>query len=183
MAYPPNARGDITATAGTSDFVLTGSLVCWPSQSTVSGYLRCDGSSYAQNNPHYNALFNVIGNTFNTSNTPANYFSVPDLQTRVVVGFGNTNSNVDVPATIATYVGSNAITIPANALPRHSHAYTNRLTATVNSTTPAQGVEGPVSQQIPGVVSIRDANGFTMGAQTSLNARNPYVSHYYLIKT
>jgi hypothetical protein len=183
MAYPPNARGDIIAQSGTSDFVLTGSLICWPSASTLTGYLRCDGTSYAQNNPLYNALYGVIGNAFNTSNTPANYFSVPDLSSRVVMGFGNQNSNFDTPSTIATYFGSNAITIPADALPKHSHEYTNRVTGVVNSTTPAQGVEGPTAQQIAGVVSIRDANGFTMGAQTSLDARNPYVSCYYLIKT
>jgi len=183
MAFPPNQRGDITATTGTSDFVLTGSLICWPNVSTLGGYLRCDGSSYAQNNPLYNALYSVIGNSFNTSNTPAQYFSVPNLTSRVVVGFGNTNSNIDISGAIAHYQGSNAITIPANTLPKHSHAYTNRVTGVVNSTTPAQGVEGPTSQQIPGVVSIRNANGFTMGPQTSLDARNPYVSHYYLIKT
>jgi microcystin-dependent protein len=149
----------------------------------LNGYLRCDGSSYAQNSAQYNALFSVIGNTFNTSNTPVNYFSVPDLNNRVIVGFGNTDSNIDISGGIAIYQGSNAITIPANALPKHSHAYTNRVTATINSTTPTTAVEGPVATQIPGVVSIRDANGFTMGPQTSLDARNPYVSHYYLIKT
>ena len=82
--------------------VNTGIVVPWGSASIPSGFLLCDGTSYAT--ASYTALFAVIAYTYGGSG--AN-FNVPDLRDRTVAGVSNTKS-------LAQAIGANTVTPTGN---------------------------------------------------------------------
>jgi microcystin-dependent protein len=84
--------------------VNTGIVVPWGTASIPSGFLLCDGTSYAT--ASYAALFAVIAYTYGGSG--AN-FNVPDLRDRTVVGVSSANSK-----TLAQSIGANTVTPTGN---------------------------------------------------------------------
>jgi microcystin-dependent protein len=84
--------------------VNTGIVVPWGSASIPSGFLLCDGTSYAT--ASYTALFAVIAYTYGGSG--AN-FNVPDLRDRTICGVSAANSK-----TLAQAVGANTVTPTGN---------------------------------------------------------------------
>jgi microcystin-dependent protein len=84
--------------------VNTGIVVPWGSASIPSGFLLCDGTSYAT--ASYAALFAVIAYTYGGSG--AN-FNVPDLRDRTIVGVSSANSKA-----LAQTVGANTVTPTGN---------------------------------------------------------------------
>jgi microcystin-dependent protein len=105
--------------------VNTGIVVPWGSASIPSGFLLCDGTSYAT--ASYAALFAVIAYTYGGSG--AN-FNVPDLRDRTVVGVSAANSK-----SLAQAIGANTVTptgniagstgsttLTTNQIPSHSHS-------------------------------------------------------------
>jgi microcystin-dependent protein len=105
--------------------VNTGIVVPWGTASIPSGFLLCDGTSYAT--ASYAALFAVIAYTYGGSG--AN-FNVPDLRDRTVVGVSSANSK-----SLAQSIGANTVTptgniagstgsttITENQIPSHSHS-------------------------------------------------------------
>ena len=104
--------------------VNTGIVVPWGSASIPSGFLLCDGTSYATS--AYTALFAVIAYTYGGSG--AN-FNVPDLRDRTIVGVSSGNSKA-----LAQAIGANTVTPTGNIagstgsttlstaqIPSHSH--------------------------------------------------------------
>jgi microcystin-dependent protein len=105
--------------------VNTGIIVPWGSAAIPSGFLLCDGTSYAT--ASYTALFAVIAYTYGGSG--AN-FNVPDLRDRTVVGVSSGNSKA-----LAQAIGANTVTPTGNIggsvaattlattqIPSHSHS-------------------------------------------------------------
>jgi microcystin-dependent protein len=84
--------------------VNTGIVVPWGTASIPSGFLLCDGTSYAT--ASYTALFAVIAYTYGGSG--AN-FNVPDLRDRTVVGVSSANSKA-----LAQAIGANTVTPTGN---------------------------------------------------------------------
>ena len=84
--------------------VNTGIVVPWGSAAIPSGFLLCDGTSYATS--AYAALFAVIAYTYGGSG--AN-FNVPDLRDRTICGVSSANSK-----TLAQTVGANTVTPTGN---------------------------------------------------------------------
>ena len=84
--------------------VNTGIVVPWGSAAIPSGFLLCDGTSYAT--ATYAALFAVIAYTYGGSG--AN-FNVPDLRDRTIVGVSSSNSK-----TLAQAIGANTVTPTGN---------------------------------------------------------------------
>ena len=84
--------------------VNTGIVVPWGSAAIPSGFLLCDGTSYAT--ASYTALFAVIAYTYGGSG--AN-FNVPDLRDRTVVGVSSGNSKA-----LAQGIGANTVTPTGN---------------------------------------------------------------------
>ena len=82
--------------------VNTGIVVPWGSASIPSGFLLCNGTSYAT--ASYTALFAVIAYTYGGSG--AN-FNVPDLRDRTIAGVSNTKS-------LAQAIGANTVTPTGN---------------------------------------------------------------------
>jgi microcystin-dependent protein len=105
--------------------VNTGIVVPWGSAAIPSGFLLCDGTSYAT--ASYAALFAVIAYTYGGSG--AN-FNVPDLRDRTIVGVSSANSKA-----LAQGIGANTVTPTGNIagstgattlttaqIPSHSHS-------------------------------------------------------------
>ena len=106
--------------------VNTGIVVPWGSAAIPSGFLLCDGTSYAT--ASYTALFAVIAYTYGGSG--AN-FLVPDLRDKTVVGVSSANSKA-----LAQSIGANTVTPTGNIggsagattlttaqIPSHSHTF------------------------------------------------------------
>ena len=104
--------------------VNTGIVVPWGTASIPSGFLLCDGTSYAT--ASYAALFSVIAYTYGGSG--AN-FNVPDLRDRTICGVSSTNSKSLAQAVGANTVeptgnvGGNAAstTLATTQIPSHTH--------------------------------------------------------------
>lgn len=184
MALPPNQLGDITATTGTSDFVQTGSLCIYPSSTIPAGWLLCDGSSYGQTDPRYNALYAMIGISFNKPGSAVGQFCVPDLIQRAPVRWGNTDPTIDISGSFAAYDGSGGIVIPVEALPPHSHNYQAYPYGVVQSLgIGTNSYQTTISTTTVGVTNmILDKSGIPITSQAPVNVRNPYTSLNYLIK-
>jgi microcystin-dependent protein len=110
--------------------VNTGIVVPWGTASIPSGFLLCDGTSYAT--ASYSALFAVIAYTYGGSG--AN-FNVPDLRDRTVVGVSSANSKA-----LAQSIGANTVTPTGNI--GGSVAATTLATTQIPSHLHAQGGGG-----------------------------------------
>jgi microcystin-dependent protein len=87
-----------------------------------AGWLPCDGRSLAVN--QYTALYSLLGNAFGGTATT---FNLPDLRGRVAVGQGvNAQGKV---YTRGKAGGAEAVTLAAEQLPPHSHAFAARAEA------------------------------------------------------
>jgi microcystin-dependent protein len=122
--------------------VNTGIVVPWGSAAIPSGFLLCDGTSYAT--ASYAALFAVIAYTYGGSG--AN-FNVPDLRDRTVVGVSAANSK-----TLAQGIGANTVTPTGNI--GGSVANTTLATTQIPSHTHPAGATGMgATQEGPGSAS------------------------------
>jgi microcystin-dependent protein len=110
--------------------VNTGIIVPWGSAAIPSGFLLCDGTSYAT--ASYAALFAVIAYTYGGSG--AN-FNVPDLRDRTVVGVSSGNSKA-----LAQAIGANTVTPTGNIA--GSTGATTLTTAQIPSHTHSAAVVG-----------------------------------------
>jgi microcystin-dependent protein len=68
----------------------TGAIKIWGTTSAPAGYLLCDGSEV--NRTTYAGLFAVIGTTFGAGNGSTT-FNVPDLRSRLPIGYGAAGSS------------------------------------------------------------------------------------------
>jgi len=139
-----------------------------------SGYLLCDGGSYATTD--YPELFDVLGYSFGGSGTN---FSVPNLVDRTVIGssgtfaFGNTGGEIDH-------------TLDVSEIPSHTHTDSGHThTIPLVTSLPAQagvGFAGDVT--VPVLTSntgISFANNQNTGGGGAHNNMPPYMSLTYLI--
>ena len=155
----PNQFGDFTAGSAVISPILTGSIVMYPSANIPTGWVLCDGSGYAENDPTYQNLFNVIGFSFNTPGTPAGFFCVPDLSGRTPVGFGNIDPTIDISSGFAVKDGSGGIVVNIEALPPHSHQVLNWTNGSVNSTAGVFQSMGITNADQIGQFKLLDKNG------------------------
>ena len=143
----------------------TGAIVAWSVATAPTGYLLCDGTSYAVAN--YAALWAVIGDTFGGDG--GTNFNVPDIKGRVIVG-KSADTEFD---TIGETGGSKTHTLTEAQLPSHTHTLMNNTTAPRRSTT-APGVAG---------ITATSANTGSAGSNTAHNNLQPYITLKYIIKT
>ena len=170
--------------------VNTGIVVPWGSAAIPSGFLLCDGTSYATS--AYSALFAVIAYTYGGSG--AN-FNVPDLRDRTICGVSSANSKA-----LAQAVGANTVTPTGNIagstgattlttaqIASHSHNY-----SIPNNASMEQGGQaltsggGPASQ--PGTSSTGggQSHDHNLSANFSGSANSvlqPTLVLNYIIKT
>lgn len=67
---------------------ITGDLKASLVSRAPSGWLLCDGAEYDPTDANYTALYQIIGDTFNTPTTTDGYFCVPDFRCARMVGAG-----------------------------------------------------------------------------------------------
>ena len=172
--------------------VNTGIVVPWGTASIPSGFLLCDGTSYAT--ASYAALFAVIAYTYGGSGAS---FNLPDLTDRTVVNKSNTKSlaqtgganTVTPTGNISGSTGSTTLT--SSQIPSHSHTteFTN------NPYIPCAGgmTIGTRGYVNPSNVSVGTSNtgggqshDHTLSANFSGSANSvlqPYLVLIYIIKT
>ncbi|NBP58985.1 hypothetical protein EBU71_21050 [bacterium] len=166
--------------------VNTGIVVPWGSASIPSGFLLCDGTSYAT--ASYAALFAVIGYTYGGAG--AN-FNVPDLRDRTVCGVSAANSK-----SLAQTVGANTVT-PTGNVSGTAASTTLATTQIPSHTHSAGGTMGSVTNA-PGPLGTGATNmtsGATGGGQghthnlsatftgSSASVLQPTLVMNYIIKT
>ena len=167
--------------------VNTGIVVPWGSAAIPSGFLLCDGTSYAT--ASYSALFAVIAYTYGGSG--AN-FNVPDLRDRTVVGVSAANSK-----TLAQGIGANTVTPTGNIsgstgattlttqqIPSHTHT----LPSIGASPMAPPSFSGGVSNSIPntGATGGGQSHDHTLSANFVGSANSvlqPGLVLNYIIKT
>ena len=168
--------------------VNTGIVVPWGSASIPSGFLLCDGASYATS--AQTALFAVIAYTYGGSG--AN-FNVPDLRDRTVVGVSSANSKSlaqGIGANTVTPTGNiagstGATTLTSTQIPSHTH--------TINQGTSSEGNQNSaaVLRNITGSITSSGAGGgqshdHTLSANFAGSANSvlqPGLVLNYIIKT
>lgn len=96
----------------------------WYTDTAPTDYLLQDGSAYdASANPQYQALYDVIGNTFGGSDNTD--FQVPDRRERVAVGKGSsgrlTSGNGHDASAIGNTFGAEVHTLTIDEMPSHRH--------------------------------------------------------------
>lgn len=130
------------------------------------GWLLCDGS--LKNISEYQTLFSLIGTTYGGDGVQT--FAVPDLRGRLPVGQG-TGAGLTA-RTVGQYIGSETATVPAAALPVHTHTFnsinTTATTPTVAATNSGSVPVGFANTTAPTIQYMK--NGFTAaeGATVSL---------------
>ena len=101
-----------------------GVVQMWAGRNVPEGYALCDGRELSAK--EYEALFNIIGTTFNSSkdynggtqSTTVGCFRLPDLRGRFVVG---QNGDDDDYKMLGMSGGEKAHTLQAHEMPAHSH--------------------------------------------------------------
>jgi microcystin-dependent protein len=107
----------ITGAATTPFLCPTGSILQYGGSSAPTGWVFCDGTSYARTGAMA-ALFAVIGTAFGA--VDGTHFTVPDLRGRVAVGVG-TGSGLTA-RTLAATGGEETHVLVTGELASHTHA-------------------------------------------------------------
>jgi microcystin-dependent protein len=156
------------------------------------GWMFCHGQTLAINSNQ--ALFSLIGTTYGGNGSTT--FCLPDLRSRVPVGFGQgpglTNVNLGQTG------GAESVTLTQNQMPAHTHAVTVRINAgsdggitdNANNTifvhethssgdAPTNYTTDPIVTQLkPEVTTVTVANA---GGSQAHENRQPYLGLNYII--
>jgi microcystin-dependent protein len=111
-----------------------GSIVAYTMNSSPTGWLMCDGSSVSKET--YNKLYEVIGNTFGTTEL---FFNLPDYRGAFLRGIGTHNgyagpTSIDAFQTHATqthnHLANSVVTDPGHNHTQNAHNHTASTTIT-----------------------------------------------------
>lgn len=105
------------ATVGVDPGVPIGAVITWVSPITAptpTVWAECDGSAVSRTGV-YADLFAVLGTTYGIGDG-ATTFNLPDFRGKFMAG-------VSTGKTLGTQYGSNSVSLTADKLPRHSHAF------------------------------------------------------------
>jgi microcystin-dependent protein len=163
--------GETGPTGLNGDVGPVGSVVAFAGSVAPSGWLFCDGGAYDGTDPLYQALYNIIQNTF--GGTTASSFNVPDLRQKFPVGAQSVTSNGYNYALGATG-GEQVHTLTVTEMPAHSHT----ITPPVIEYNLSGFGNGGSSNWIGGPVSTTDSTG----GDVAHNNVPPFLSLNYIIK-
>jgi microcystin-dependent protein len=93
-----------------------GTIFQYAGESPPSSYLICDGRSLQISK--YTELYNILGNKYGGDNL--NYFNIPDLRGRTIVGTGKGNNLTN--RILGTTGGSENETLTIQQMPSHTHS-------------------------------------------------------------
>lgn len=116
-----------------------GSVIMWAGAVTAAAipehYKLCDGTALKASD--YPALYAVLGDLHKTS-AIAGYFNLPDLRSRFVVGYNNSETDYN---TVAKKGGEKAVTLITSQMPSHVHSV-NDYYFIENSRSVSTGISG-----------------------------------------
>lgn len=122
--------------ANTFNLLPEGMIIQYTGSTAPTGWLLCNGDVYnASANTQYQALYNVIGNTFGGTNN--SNFKVPDYRGAFLRGAGTSGV-----AGYTSYVGQTINTPEAHATQTHTHTIDHSHTSTHQFRIRADGLSG-----------------------------------------
>jgi len=104
----------------------TGSIIMYGGSSAPSGWVLCDGTSYARTGGTYDALFAVIGTTFGA--VDGSHFSVPDMRGVYAKGAGTTDRAAGKDAN-GNYYAETLGTYVTDKMQGHLHSFLKSASA------------------------------------------------------
>lgn len=159
---------------GTSGFQLmtpvvetipSGTLQAFAGSVIPSGWLLCTGATGAISRTTYSALFAAIGTAYGAGNGSTT-FNIPNFETRVPVGRGNSPFN-----SLGNTGGEETHVLTIAELAAHTHTFTSGVPGagpTTGTTGQGAGTTTPTS---------------SVGSDTAHNNLQPYIVVNYIIKT
>lgn len=110
-----------TETFNDNKDILWGEVKMFSGTSVPEKYRLCNGESLeipSSPSASYYDLYQVIGTTFNTAETPSGRFALPNLSGRFVVGKGTSDQSFSLGA----FGGSSEVTLTEQQMPKHKHS-------------------------------------------------------------
>lgn len=155
-----------------------------------NGWLICDGNVYAKSS--YLNLFDAIGQTYmyDVSYDQTNYFRVPDLRGRVVVGSGDNGDAGLSNRVFSEKGGAETHTLTENEMPSHSHNLTRRSNPDNGACDAANNgeINGPDARKDESSAATTDRTNlglfptYLTGGGAAHNNMQPFIALRYLIK-
>jgi microcystin-dependent protein len=148
------------------------------------GWLLCDGSSLLK--VDYTNLFNAIGTTYGGSDL-TNYFNIPNLNKRVIVGAITNNTDVSYNSyKLAGTGGEEKHTLTISEIPSHTHksnANSDGTARLITSTGNNTAYQVDSSSGEPDLYApLQTLSIYATGGGKDHNNMQPYIALYYLIK-
>lgn len=157
------------------DTLPIGAIMAWPTDEIPDNFVEANGQNLSQT--LYSELYQVYGDYYNTDSTPDGYFGVPNLNSRVPVGFDSSDTQFN---TLGNTGGEKTHTLTANELAAHRHGFQG---GSALFTQPDQGVKGLGSGNLwiegVGAIPTTSTDG---GANQPHNNMQPYIVQKYIIK-
>jgi microcystin-dependent protein len=149
-----------------------GSILPLASNTIPSGWLLCDGSSKLIS--ELPELFNLIGYNWGGS---GNYFNLPDLRGRTLVGSDLGAGRVTSNNSLSNTGGNETHSLTLDELPPHSHVFTKN--STLNSTI----VPGETEEGLYEVTGSQNYSSNNAGSGFPHNNLQPYAVVNFIIKS
>jgi microcystin-dependent protein len=132
-----------------------GTIIVSAAINAPNGWLNCDGNVYAK--AMYLDLFDTIGQTYiyDISYDQVNYFRVPDLRGRVVIGAGDNGDAGISNRVFSDKGGAETHTLTTTEMPSHNHSGTTDTSGNHTHTSNATGGSGSGSRGL----AYFDGNG------------------------
>jgi len=156
-----NGPVTINPTTSSLNILPAGMIMAWVSSNPPTGWLICNGNEYnAQTEPKYQALYNIIFNTFGGTNNTN--FKVPNYQGAFLRGTGNQSKTYN--STTITYAGPAVDnTGQSHATQTHSHGITGSVSFGASNTITGTGMTA---------LSTNNYNGTSNSLNSSLAISN-----------
>jgi microcystin-dependent protein len=180
-AAPQRPTGQLSVRSITATNPYIGEISLFAGTFAPAGWAFCDGSLL--NISDYNALFNLIGNTYGGDGETT--FALPDLRGRLALHSGQ-GSGLS-PRVIGEALGTETVTLTQNQMPVHTHGVpaTSRpgTTASPQGSVPANAGSGSAQYTLDtGSLVTQPAQmlGVAGGSQEHNNMQ-PYLAVNYII--
>jgi microcystin-dependent protein len=150
-----------------------GSIISVSSYNKPEGCLLCDGSLYPKND--YVELSTLLGNTWGGD---SNFFAVPDLRGRLLVGSNGIDVGIQILNDLGDAGGYDICGLSNDEMPSHSHEYSvDTLTLSNQFVAPYLPVKPALSNSLENLTS--EISGLGYGH----NNMQPYATVNHFIKS
>ncbi len=156
-----------------------GTITSFAGSTSPTGWLLCDGSAISRTT--YSNLFSIIGITYG-SGDGSTTFNLPDLRTRVPVGY-NSSGTFNL---LGKTGGSETHTLTVDELPSHNHTYRDDYNSANNINFPSGTEIGDNEYSVSGPSTKNYLLGITgtmdnTGNNAPHNNLQPYIVLNYII--